>query len=149
SKKKEFELSEDQSEDLCEWLQNTLKSKVKTVKITRRLDKAPAIVTGHESASVQVMMNLASGGADNHRTPQTLNINPAHPVVRGLFYTMKEEEPLAKKVAEQMLDNAMIAAGLIKDPREMLARLGEIMTAAMDVEGIEMELKEKKANKKK
>ena len=40
-------------------------------------------------------------------------------------------EPLAAKVAEQLYDNARIAAGLLEDPRSMLKRLNEILEQAL------------------
>ena len=33
---------------------------------------------------------------------QKLEINPNHPVIRGLFYTMSEDDKFAKKIAEQV-----------------------------------------------
>jgi len=34
---------------------------------------------------------------------------------------------LAAKVAEQIFDNARVAAGLLEDPREMLNRVNELL----------------------
>ena len=39
----------------------------------------------------------------------------------------RENADLAVKVAEQVLDNARVAAGLLEDPRTMLKRLNELL----------------------
>ena len=54
-----------------------------------------------------------------------LEINPQHPIIIRLAAARSaggEAETIAKLVAEQLLDNALIAAGLVDDPRTMLGR---------------------------
>jgi len=46
---------------------------------------------------------------------------------------------LAKVVAEQIYENALVAAGLMDDVREMIPRLNQILSAAMDGEEIAQE----------
>ena len=41
--------------------------------------------------------------------------------------TRASDAVLATKVAEQILDNARVAAGLLEDPRAMLKRLNELL----------------------
>ncbi len=48
-----------------------------------------------------------------------------------ILVSLRRREPsFAKAVAEQVFDNALIAAGLMDDPRSMLARLNSILEAA-------------------
>ena len=42
---------------------------------------------------------------------------------------------LAGKVAEQIFDNARVAAGLLEDPREMLARMNELLAQLLTSKG--------------
>ena len=64
--------------------------------------------------------------------PQTLEINPNHPVMLTLAQSHDDKElTLAKMIAEQLYDNALIAAGLLEDTREMLPRLNEILANSM------------------
>lgn len=58
---------------------------------------------------------------------QTLELNPSHPVIKRLFALKSSDEPLARIVAEQLLDNALVAAGLVDDPRIMLPRLAALL----------------------
>jgi len=56
-----------------------------------------------------------------------LQLNTAHPMVRNLDALRESDEDLAKLVAEQALDNALAAAQLLDDPREMIARSYQIL----------------------
>jgi TNF receptor-associated protein 1 len=62
-----------------------------------------------------------------------LEINPSHKMIVALSLAQGEGEKsaVAKLVAEQILDNALIAAGLVDDPRMMLSRLNEILVATL------------------
>ena len=56
-----------------------------------------------------------------------LQLNPAHPMVRNLSALRKSDEELAGLVAEQALDNALTAAQLLDDPRDMIARSYQLL----------------------
>jgi TNF receptor-associated protein 1 len=65
--------------------------------------------------------------------PQVLEINPSHPIIVALSQAQQETGTtgVAPLVAQQILDNALIAAGLIDDPRMMLSRLNDILLATL------------------
>jgi len=54
-------------------------------------------------------------------------INPAHPIMSRLDAMRQKDAVLAGSVAEQLLDNARVAAGLLEDPRAMLTRLNQLL----------------------
>jgi HSP90 family molecular chaperone len=54
-------------------------------------------------------------------------INPAHPVIARLDAMRQKDTALAGSVAAQLLDNARVAAGLLEDPRAMLARMNSLL----------------------
>ena len=56
-----------------------------------------------------------------------LEINPAHPIISRLDAMRQKDADLAANVAEQLLDNARVAAGLLEDPRTMLNRLNQLL----------------------
>jgi molecular chaperone HtpG len=56
-----------------------------------------------------------------------LEINPRHPVIRKLAALRRSDADKAELVAEQLLDNALIAAGLLEDPTRMIARLNRLL----------------------
>jgi molecular chaperone HtpG len=60
-----------------------------------------------------------------------LEINPRHPLVKKLAETSATNPDLAKMVAGQLLDNALIAAGLLDDARDTVKRMNALMEKAM------------------
>ncbi len=62
-----------------------------------------------------------------------LEINPKHPIIRSFAQNRSDEKvvQLAKLVAEQLFDNALISAGLIEDSREMVPRLNKILSSLL------------------
>lgn len=132
-------LTEAQVEALGAWLVASLPTKLAKVRSTGRLRNSPAVVTDHESAAVRRMMRLveqtsgrdsAEGGvrSESHFLPkQTLEINPSHPVITGLAGLKDSNPPIALLVAEQVVDNALVAAGLVDDSRTMLPRLNALL----------------------
>ena len=65
-------------------------------------------------------------GAD---TPVRVNleINPRHNVIKRLSEIQASNPERAKLVAEQLLDNALISAGLLDDATTMVARLNKLL----------------------
>eukprot|EP01041_Mallomonas_annulata_P002154 gene2154-4192_t len=132
---KDSKLGETEVSELCEWLKTSLgQQRVLDVKSTSRLSDSPAIVTDHESGALRRMMRAveqANPGRTNSLPPQTLEINANHPIMRQLYIHRSSNPEVAQLIAEQVLDNALIAAGLVDDARAMLPRLNEILAATL------------------
>jgi hypothetical protein len=58
---------------------------------------------------------------------QTLEINTSHPVIVQLNTLRTSNPAYAVLIAEQLFDNALVAAGLLDDPRTMLPRLNRLL----------------------
>lgn len=73
------------------------------------------------------------GNKQTDLPPQMLEINPSHPIIIALAKAHGEAErsKVSALVAEQIMDNALIAAGLVDDPRLMLSRLNDILEATL------------------
>jgi TNF receptor-associated protein 1 len=63
--------------------------------------------------------------------PQQLEINPSHPLIVTLHNMRDKNSKIADLVAQQLFDNALVAAGLVDDPRQMLPRIQEILLHSM------------------
>jgi len=79
---------------------------------------------------MQRMMQLVNKDLNNVG-PSVLEINVAHPMIKRLDIAHKNEDSFAKIAAEQIFENAQIAAGLIIDPRIMVNRLNKILERAL------------------
>ncbi|KAJ2764166.1 hypothetical protein IWQ57_005271, partial [Coemansia nantahalensis] len=126
-------LTKEQTDELTAWMQSNMGMQVKEVRVSDRYMTHPAIVVDFESPAVRRMMKMmAPSGTDAlPASPCNVEINPRDPVIVGLFALKSKDEELARKIAMQLLDNALIAAGILDDPRSMLKRLNEILAAAV------------------
>ena len=136
--KKEGALSEDAAKALAQWLKQTLADKVGEVRVSKRLVDSPAVVVDADkfmTTSMRRMMKAMKQDA-TPETPvtQDLEINPAHPLVTRLEAIRQKDSGLATSVAEQILDNARVAAGLLEDPRAMLTRLNQLLERVLTKE---------------
>jgi molecular chaperone HtpG len=135
SANKDGALSEDAAKSLAQWLKESLGDKVHEVRVSQRLVDSPAVVVDPDkfmTASMRRMMKAMKRGTeegDDTLPPakQDLEINPAHPIMTRLDAMRQQDAALAASVAEQVLDNARVAAGLLEDPRAMLSRLNQLL----------------------
>jgi len=131
SAKKDGALSEDAAKSLAGWLKETLGDKVGEVRVSQRLVESPAVVVDADkfmtSSMRRIMKAVKKDGEDPTSTKHDLEINPAHLIVARLDAMRQKDAALAASVAEQILDNARVAAGLLEDPRAMLGRLNQLL----------------------
>lgn len=125
--KAETPLDDKAAGDLVSWLKETLKEQVAEVSISKRLVDAPALIVNPDGFMTSSMERImAAGKFEKGLKPEigkkNLEINPANPLIRRLAELVKEDEVFAVEIARQIHDNAMIQAGLMVDPLEMVAR---------------------------
>jgi TNF receptor-associated protein 1 len=131
SAKKDGALSEDAAKALATWLKETLGDKVGEVRVSQRLVESPAVVVDADKFMTanmrRIMKAMKQDGPDGGAARHDFEINPAHPIISRLDAMRQQDAPLAASVAEQILDNARVAAGLLEDPRAMLTRLNQLL----------------------
>ena len=129
--------------ELCKWFSDdALAGKLKEVKLSNRLVSSPALISGHEPEAMRryrMVQTMASDAAaskklaemSNDFSMMTLELNPKHEMIKRINAARTSEDAgtrrLAALVAEQIFDNARVAAGSLDDPRAMLGRLNEIL----------------------
>ncbi|MGI6119401.1 MAG: molecular chaperone HtpG [Desulfosporosinus sp.] len=127
----ELSLPEEEVKGLTDWLKEVLGSKVTEVRESKRLVDSPAVVLSpYGTNSMQRMMQLMNKDINNVG-PSVLEINASHQMIKRLNEARKKEDTFAKIAAEQIFENAQIAAGLIIDPRGMVKRLNVIVERAL------------------
>ncbi|MES1910913.1 MAG: hypothetical protein MHM6MM_003432 [Cercozoa sp. M6MM] len=125
------DLPEAQQELLCKWLLDELPDRLREVQPTARLVESPALVVDHESAAVRRVTAMLDHGADLRLPRQKLELNTSHPVVQGILRHMGTQPLLAKAAAHQLVDHALLAAGLIDDARVLLPRQNRLLAVAL------------------
>lgn len=133
--KKEGALSEDVAKSLAQWLKESLGDKVGEVRVSQRLVESPAVVVDQDkfltSNMRRIMKAMKKEGEELALAKYDLEINPAHPILSRLDAMRQKDNALAVSVAEQILDNARVAAGLLEDPRAMLNRLNQLLEVVL------------------
>lgn len=113
--------------DLVGWLKEKLREQVADVSISKRLVDSPAVIVNPDGFMTSSMERImAAGRFEKGLKPEigkkNLEINPGNPLIRRLSELIREDETFAVEIAQQIYDNAMIQAGLLVDPLEMVAR---------------------------
>ncbi len=128
--KPEGALSEDDTKKLTEWLKETLGERVAEVKASDRLVDSPALALNADkfmSPHMRRMMKAMNKDGADSPLRVNLEINPRSQVMKRLFESHTASPEKAKLVAEQILDNALISAGLLDDATPMVARLYKLL----------------------
>ncbi len=124
--------------DLVQWLKKTLEDKIADVVVSKRLVDSPAMIVNpdsHMTSSMERVLNYnrKEQGGISTSSKKNLEINPANPLIKKLSVLINDDEAFAKEVAYQVYDNAMIQAGLVVDPLEMVERNYRILNKAAGV----------------
>jgi TNF receptor-associated protein 1 len=123
-------LSEDDTTKLCDWLKESLGERVESVKAGKRLVGSPALVLtpeGELNPQMRQMMRALQKEEGGGAPKVILEINPKHILIRDLAAAREANAESAQLVAEQMLDNALLSAGLLDDPQMLIGRTQKIM----------------------
>jgi TNF receptor-associated protein 1 len=128
------QLNSEDTEKLSAWLKESLGSRVREVRSGKRLVSSPAMAVlpdGEMSPQLRQMMKAMKkdelGDAE-----VILEINPAHAIVRKLASVSTTKPELAGLLSQQLLDNALLSAGLLDDPQAMIGRMHQIMEKALE-----------------
>lgn len=126
-------LNNAEATELKEWLKTTLKEKVKNVKITTKLETHPCIVTTNDMGAVRHFIKTSLVNKSQNifsMIDLSMEINPRNPLIKSLYALQKKDPELAQSLAIQLLDNALIVAGLVEDPRLVLSNLNKLLEKA-------------------
>jgi len=122
-------LPDEDAKELCGWLKETLGERVNEVNISGRLTDSPAVALNadkHMTPSMRRMMKAMKHDVDLTQSIN-LEINTGHKLIQNLASLKSKDPETAKLVAEQMFDNALVAAGFLEDPRTMVNRVYKIL----------------------
>ena len=132
--KKEETLDSVTASSLTSWIKIVLGDRVKEVKESSRLVDSPAIIVNPDAFMTSSMERIMRAAQKDSKilSGKNLEINTAHPLIKGLAILKEKDELFARQVVEQILDNAMIQAGLPVESRDMVARNYRILARAVE-----------------
>jgi len=123
-------LGEEDTKRLVAWLKETLGERVADVKASNRLVDSPALALNADkmmSPHMRRMMKALNKEGAESPLRVNLEINTRHALIKRMADSAVSAPEKARLVAEQVLDNALISAGLLEDPARMVQRLYKIL----------------------
>merc|ERR1711966_103159 len=137
---------------LTKFLKKLYGPDVQRVSISKRLGRAPAIISSSEwgnSANMDRIMRaqaFAHGVAPGENTIPTgiLELNPRHPFIAKLLESLPEEEDAeipqsVKDNAWILLDMATMSGGFpVRDPKKYAARMTRVLKGTLGVESLKL-----------
>ncbi|HEY3756735.1 MAG TPA: molecular chaperone HtpG [Opitutaceae bacterium] len=123
-------LSADEIRDLVKFLTENLGERVAEVKASERLVDSPALALNADkfmSPHLRRMMKAMQREGADSPLRVNLEINPRHAVIKRLAATSHTDPEKAKLIGAQILDNALISAGLLEDTTQMVQRLYKLL----------------------
>ncbi len=131
-------LDKDALSELTKWMQEVLEKNISEVVVSKRLVDAPAMIVnpdGHMSSTMERILFASrkeQGIPGMESSKKKLEINPKNPLIVKLAELHKTDGSFAGEVAKQIHDNAMIQAGLVVDPLEMVERNYKILNRVLE-----------------
>ncbi|PIE05269.1 MAG: molecular chaperone HtpG, partial [Sorangium cellulosum] len=114
---------------------NILGDRVKDVRTSTRMTNSAACLVsdaGDVSPQMERVMRMLDREVETPK--RILELNAKHPFVKNLS-AMVEKSPDSEQVrtfSELLLDQAMLAEGVVPDPSSLLERMQQIMTVASE-----------------
>ena len=131
--KGEESLSDEETEGLISWVNPVLESRVARVDAGKRLVNHPMVALLPEdapNAQMRAMMEAMGQGAPEMKAK--LEINPRHPLIRQLAAIQENQRDLASKVAAQLTDHALLAAGMEVNTAEIAEGMTDLLGELLD-----------------
>ncbi len=126
---------EEQYASLLTFLKNTLREKIKDVKLSSRLtDSAVCLVADEHDLSASMERLLRAAGQEVPETKRILEVNPGHELVKVMFDLYKENpsDPRLTEYSELLLDQALLTEGSpIADPAKFSKLVAKLMVKAV------------------
>lgn len=142
-------------DSLTTWLKGIYGKEISKITISKRLGRAPAIVTngpyGHSAHVQQIMRSQSYAGNDQAKDQlnmmkmyRELEINPRHPIIVDLLSNTPEEgEETTKELKDSaffLLDTALLSGGFSLEPNDAFSeRMLRVLKTRLGVESLELE----------
>ena len=121
-------LDEAQAKSLSEWLSEAFKDRFSKVSAGERVSSAPAIaLQGAGDISPEVKAYLQAMGQSVPETHPSIELNPHHPLVQKLADLRTENEELATLLADQLMNTALLRAGMLEDPSALASQSEKLL----------------------
>lgn len=127
-------LTDSEAEEFAGWMKETLGDGVEKVAASKRLVDSPVAALLPEGARMGPQFRAMMKSMKQEAPPLKvhLDVNPKHPVIVKLARTRADRPEAAALIAGQLLDTALLSAGLVEDPRSVVQRLNKVLELALE-----------------
>ncbi len=122
-------LEEEKAKALTEWIKGHFGDKVSSVEMSKRLVGSPAIALNSDkfmTSGMRSIMKAMNQEVEGNPTVK-LELNTRHPLIKNISDLKDTNKELAELVVDQLYDNALISAGFLEDPRNIVDRVYKIL----------------------
>ncbi len=113
-------LDETEAKGLTDWVAAAFEGKFSKVATSDRVTSAPAIaLQGADDISPEVRAYLRAMGQEVPESHPEIAFNPHNPIVMKLAELRKGDEALANLLAGQLINTALLRAGMLEDPAQL------------------------------
>ena len=126
-------LSREEMDALLAWIRETLGERVGQVRAGSRLVDSPAVALNSDKFLSPAMRRMLRAMKDDEAGDDPkldLEINPRHPLVHSLNALRTSGPERAALICQQLHDNALLAAGIVEEPRLLVGRLNKLLEMA-------------------
>ena len=127
------DISDNELQACVEHVQKVLGNKVKQVRLSSRLTDSPSVLVAEEGdVSMHAERVMRMLDRDIESPKRILEVNPRHPIVKNLAHMIAahSDSQDVTVFAELLLDQALLAEGVVPDPSTLVARIQQVMTKA-------------------
>ena len=136
----EDRLTRDEVDSLAGYMKKVLGHRVDAVRASKRLVDSPVMIVHMNSPMTGAMQRVMESVNKDfvNMAKRSLEFNPNHPILIHLArrLTREKDSELLKLAVEQLYDNALAGAGMLKDPRAMVHRNYALLEQALKVNAV-------------
>ncbi len=126
-------LDEKETEGLLKWMGEVLGDRVDEVEAGKRLVSHPLVaLTPKDAPNAQMRAMMKAMGDDAPVAKAKLQINPRHGLIKKLSTVHDSNPALAEGIAKQLTENALLAAGLVENPVEVVSGMSDLLEKILE-----------------
>ncbi|KAI3381262.1 hypothetical protein SNEBB_005978 [Seison nebaliae] len=127
-------LTRRQANNLIDWIKKqNVSNKIKDIQLSEHLKSHPCAIHTRDMGAIRHFMKTAnlqknSNDFQLHNMFQfSLTLNTKHPLIKQLHKLKDDGVDVAVLLIEQLVDNAMLSAGLVEDPRQSMSKINDLL----------------------
>ena len=125
-------LADSELTPLLDWLNTSKDEQVQEIKAGTRLVDSPIVALApDDQMGFQARAMMEAMGQPVEEPKAVIEINPRHDLIKALATCQQEDSAKAQRIFAQLSQNALLAAGLVKNPADVANSMNQLMAEFM------------------